>query len=70
MSFAFFGLLAAPALAQPVVPSERDRVQPPSKPEAQQAIQERAHPPENAGGVQNPEPPNRSKLGDEHNKAR
>lgn len=69
MSFAFFGLLVAPALAQPAVPSERDRVQPPSTPEAQQTVQERAHPSESAGGIQNPEPPDRSRADDERNKA-
>ena len=70
MSFAFFGLLVAPALAQTTIPPERDRMQPPSTPGAQQPVQERAHPPERAGGIQNPDPPDRLKSDDERSKTR
>jgi hypothetical protein len=67
MAFAFFGLVVAPALAQPAIPPERDRVQPPKAPES---AQERAHPLESAGGVQNPQPADRSKPNDERAKFR
>jgi hypothetical protein len=67
MSFVFFGLVVAPALAQPAVPQERDRAQPSR---ALEAVQECAHPPESAESGRNLEPADRSRPHDKPAKVR